>query len=69
MIALAMSTHDKNLVASSIATGVAVEMLDVLLEALPLRLVAFAWVLGVCWVCTVQKTKIPVRLGCESVDK
>jgi hypothetical protein len=43
-------------------------MLDVFLEALPLRLVAFAWVLGVCWVCAVQKTKVPFSLGCQSAN-
>ena len=50
---LTMTSHDKNLVPRLIAGGIAVEMLDVLLEALPLCFVAFAGVLGVCGVCAV----------------
>lgn len=50
---LTMSSHDKNLVPRLVAGGIAVEMLDVLFEALPLCFVAFAGVLGVCGVCAV----------------
>ena len=48
-----MTSHDKNLVPRLVAGGIAVEMLDVLLEALPLCFVTFAGILGVCGVCAV----------------
>ena len=59
---LTMSSHDKNLVPRLITGGIAIEMLDVLFEALPLCFIAFAGVFGVCGVCAVQKTEVPVDL-------
>lgn len=60
---LTMTTHDKNLVARLVATGIAVQVLDILLEALPLSLVALSGVLGVSGIRAVQETKVPLSLN------
>jgi hypothetical protein len=59
---LTVSSHDKNLVARLIATSIAVQVLDILLEALPLSLVALSGVLGVSGISAVQETKVPLSL-------
>lgn len=63
MPALTMTSHDKNLVACLVAAGIAVQVLDVLLEALPLSLVALSGVLGISGISAVQKTKVPLGLN------
>lgn len=60
--ALTMTSHDKNLVACLIATGIAVQVLDILLESLPLCLVALSGVLGISGISAVQETKVPLSL-------
>ena len=67
MPSLTMTTHDKNLVSGLVTAGVTVEMLDILGESLPLRFITFARILKIRRVCTVYKTKVPLRLFVVSV--
>lgn len=57
-----MTSHDKNLVARLITASITVQVLDILLEALPLSLVALSGVLGISGISTVQETKVPLGL-------
>lgn len=61
--ALTMTSHDKNLVARLVAASIAVQVLDILLEALPLSLVALSGVLGISGIRAVQETKVPLSLA------
>lgn len=57
-----MTSHDKNLVARLITASITVQVLDILLEALPLSLVALSGVLGISGISAVQETKVPLGL-------
>ena len=61
--ALTVSSHNENLVARLITASVTVKMLDILLEALPLGLVALSGVLGVCGIGAIQETEVPLSLS------
>lgn len=67
--ALAVTSHNKDLVAGLVRVGIAVEILDILSKSLPLglRLQGLA-VLGVRGIGAVQETKIPLSLGIVSID-
>jgi hypothetical protein len=65
---LTMTTHNKNLVTDPVTASIAVEVLDILSETLPLSLVTLARVLGVSGIGAVQEAKVPLSLKVVSMS-
>lgn len=67
MPTLTVAAHDKDLVTDPVTASIAVEVLDILRETLPLSLVTLARVLGVSGISAVQESKVPLSLEVVSI--
>lgn len=65
---LTVATHNKDLITDPVTTSIAVEVLDILGETLPLSLVTLARVLGVSGISAVQEAKVPLSLKVVSMS-